>query len=405
MRALSLILSSAFLSMAAFSDASAIPAWARRYNVNCSHCHAPAVPRLNATGIRFRWAGYRMPEDIGQQVTVERVQNYLSVRGRMRYNYAKTEGQPASNSSFAFNDATIFYSGPFGKNYGAVFEFERAAEDNVELVAQIQSAWGTETSYWGFRFGQMHWLLREGLAGFDRPTGISTPLPVNNALTGGGIPFAFGNDQLGGEAYYMAGRNRISAQVLNGINSVGKGDEGDPDTKKDFVITDQYLLDEAGSGITAVGYYGTLLGADAAAPSATSHFWRLGLSASKIVNNFEVMGTVIYGKDSDLPVVGGGAFATPTVSGLGYWVYGGYTLRKGGADAEGSTPLTLFGRYEYADPNSDVSNNAKTRFLFGGVLPVSMPEYLRLALEYTLTTPQGGGLKQHGLSTELMLNF
>jgi hypothetical protein len=391
--------------MAAFSDASAIPAWARRYNVNCSHCHAPAVPRLNATGIRFRWAGFRMPEDIGQQVTVERVQNYISLRGRMRYNYAKTESQPASNSSFAFSDATLFYSGPFGKNYGAVFEFEREAEDNMELVAQLQSAWGTETSYGGLRFGQMHWLLREGLAGFDRPTGISTPLPVSNALTGGGIPFAFGNDQLGGEAYYMFGRNRISAEVLNGINAVGKGDEGDPDTKKDFVITDQYLLDEAGSGITAVGYYGTLVGADSLAPAATSHFWRLAVSANKIVNNFEVMGTVVYGKDSDLPVVGGGAFATPTVSGMGYWVYGGYTLRKGGADAEASAPLTLFGRYEYADPNSDVSNNARTRFVVGGVLPVSMPEYLRLALEYTLTTPQGGGLKQHGLSTELMLNF
>ena len=25
-----------------------IPAWARRYNVNCDFCHAPAAPRLNA---------------------------------------------------------------------------------------------------------------------------------------------------------------------------------------------------------------------------------------------------------------------------------------------------------------------------------------------------------------------
>ena len=28
----------------------AIPAWARRYNMNCSGCHYPAVPRLNEIG-------------------------------------------------------------------------------------------------------------------------------------------------------------------------------------------------------------------------------------------------------------------------------------------------------------------------------------------------------------------
>src|SRR6266511_3510947 len=91
-----------------------IPAWARRYNVNCSHCHTPAVPRLNATGMRFKWAGFRMPEDIVQSGEVQRIQNYISLRARVRYDYAKTEDQPASTSQFSFNDATLFYGGPFG---------------------------------------------------------------------------------------------------------------------------------------------------------------------------------------------------------------------------------------------------------------------------------------------------
>src|SRR6266540_7090048 len=47
-----------------------IPAWARKYNMNCSGCHYPAAPRLNATGIKFRWAGYRMPDAIGENVDV-----------------------------------------------------------------------------------------------------------------------------------------------------------------------------------------------------------------------------------------------------------------------------------------------------------------------------------------------
>jgi hypothetical protein len=388
-----------------------IPAWARRYNVNCSHCHAPAVPRLNETGIRFKWAGYRMPDEIGDPVEVQKIQNYIALRGRMHYDYAKTEGQPTSNSSFSFTDATIFYSGPFGRNYGAVFELEREAENSIELVAHVVSAWGKETSYGGFRAGQMHWLLREGVGGFDRPTGIRTPIPVNNTLTAGGIPFAFSNDQLGVEAYYVRGRNRVSAEVLSGINAEGKGDEGDPDHKKDFVGIDQFLLDDAGSSVMAVGYYGTLQGADALAPSTTSHFWRLSASANKFIQNFEVLGSIVYGKDTDLPVVPGGLFGTPEVKGLGYWFYGGYTFGKAAEEtdttAAAAAPinLTLYGRYEYLDPNTDVDANASRRIVVGAVLPVNLPEYIRLALEYAHDFPQGAALKNNAVTAELMLNF
>ena len=404
MRALSLIISSAFLSVVAFSDASAIPAWARRYNVNCSHCHAPAVPRLNATGVRFRWAGYRMPEDIGQAANVEKVQNYLALRGRMSYAYAKTAGQPASENAFGTPDATIFYAGPFGKNFGAFFELERGAPDDIGLTAQVVGVWGTERNHGGFRAGQMHWSLESGLAGFDRPAGISDPLPVDDRVTAG-VPFSFGAHEIGAEGFYVAGRNRIGVMVLNGFDPNGAGDMGDQDTKKDFVLTEQFLMDEAGSGITGIGYYGTMVGADPLAPTATSHYYRFGLSANKIVKNCEVSGTVVYGKDNDLPVVGGGAFATPKINGLGYFLYGGYTFQKRGTADDPGMPLTVFGRYEYADQNTDVSNDANRRFVAGGVLPVTLPEYLRLALEYTLVAPQGGGPKQHGLAAEMMLNF
>src|SRR5713101_5771652 len=70
----------------AFAKAHAlIPAWARKYNMNCSGCHYPAAPRLNANGMRFKWAGYRMPDEFDESQSVEKVQNYLSVRGRFDY--------------------------------------------------------------------------------------------------------------------------------------------------------------------------------------------------------------------------------------------------------------------------------------------------------------------------------
>ncbi len=373
-----------------------IPAWARRYNKNCNACHSPAVPRLNAYGVRFKWAGYRPPDELGQQVDVEKVQNYLSVRLRTRYAYNKTENQPASNSQFSTEDYTIFYGGPFGKNYGAFFELERAGAE-LELVANVGSAWGKEKSFGGFRIGQFHWLQREGLAGFDRPTGISTASPLGGKITGS-VPFSFNNDQIGAEAYYVAGNNRASVEILNGIDRRGIGDEADTDLKKDFVFIDQYLIDDAGSGITAMGYYGSIVGlVDTVAPSLTSHFWRVGLTANKFVDRFEVMGMVLYGKDLDLPT-GARAFATPENKGMGYWLYGGYMFPK--------NSFTLFGRYEYLDPNTDVANNANRRLVVGGVLPVGLPEYLRLALEGTLDTPQASGApKKYGVTAQLMLNF
>ena len=382
------------------STGHAIPAWARKYNVSCSHCHAPAVPRLNALGIRFRWAGYRMPEEIGEVAKVEKIQDYISIRGRVQYAYEKPEDKPVSTSAFQFSDATFFYSGPFGKNYGAFFELEREPNGEMGLQAHIDAAWGKEKSYGGFKVGYMHWLQRDGVAGFDRPTGLRTPTPHGSALTAKGIPFSFSPDQFGLELYYALGRNRISGQVLNGVNRTGGGGGADVDTKKDFVLTDQFLFDEAGSGVTAVGYYGTLVGADPLAKDATSHFWRVALSANKFIKRFEMLAGVVLGQDTDLPVVTGGAFPKGTVKALGYYGYAGYSILPKGA----SNALTVYTRYETIDPDTDVDTNSKSRFIFGGVLPILRPEHLRLAAEYAKDSPQTGTGKS-AFTLELMVNF
>ena len=86
------------------------------------------------------------------------------------------------------------------------------------------------------------------------------------------------------------------------------------------------------------------------------------------------------------------------MSGAGYWAYGGYTFKK--------SALTLFSRYEVVDPNKDVAKQGSTRFVFGSVLPVSLPEYLRLAAEYTLDTPRmSGEPKTNRLAVQVMFSF
>jgi len=367
-----------------------IPAWARKYNMNCSGCHYPAPPRLNATGMRFKWAGYRMPEDVGEKVDVERIQNYLAVGAEATYEYEKTEGQPATTSGFTLPGVTVWYAGPFGKHYAGFFELAHGPGGEIERIAQFSTVWGKEKTYGGFRFGQMHNFNEWGLAGFDRSVGISTPSPIEDPLTAA-IPFMLGEHALGVEGYYVSGSNRLSAQVLNGVTPEGELAGPDFDTRKDFLVTDQILTDSAGSGIQAMGYYGTLVGLDTLSPGLASHFWRAALSANKIYRGFEVLGGVVIGKDFDLPA------AAPEDKGLGYWFSGQYTFPK--------SALTVFGRYEFVDPNTDASGDANRRLVGGVVLPINLPQYMRWALEYRLDTPQGGGPKTSNITTQFLLNF
>ena len=43
--------------------AQAMPAWARKYNADCSLCHT-TYPRLNRTGYEFKRLGYRFPTEL-----------------------------------------------------------------------------------------------------------------------------------------------------------------------------------------------------------------------------------------------------------------------------------------------------------------------------------------------------
>lgn len=371
-----------------------IPAWARKYNMNCSGCHYPAVPRLNSLGQQFRWAGFRMPNEIGEKVDVDEIKNYISMRGRVRYNYQNPEGAPTT-STFQFSDATLFYSGPFGKNYGGFFELEREAEDEIELVASVQSAWGREGSYRGFRVGQFHWLPRVGVSGFDRPTGISTTRVLANPTTRA-LPFRMSRDQKGLEAYWVAGRNRISAQVLDGINAEGVGDEPDEDTNKDFAVIEQYILDDVASGVAAVGYYGSLdVVADTVTGAAeTAHIIRLGVTANKVWRDYELMAGYLFSRDSDLPT---GRFGAEDVTGHAFFIGAQRFFADNG--------LTLFGRVDWVDPDKDVDDNEALQYVAGLVLPVGLPEYVRLAAEYQLLDRKSTDTQDHRVVLELMLNY
>ena len=397
MRTNLLILAALALGSLDARNAWGIPPWARKYNMNCSGCHYPVVPQLNADGLAFKWAGYRMPDEIGKNAEVKKIEEYLGARGIARYALTKTQGEPADTNAFFFPGVSLFAAGPIGKNFAGFFEFEREPEGTIDLVGQVAAVWGKERGYGGVRFVQGHMLVGGAVAGMDRPIGPLAPLPIGQP-TAAAVPFTFAGDLTGLEASYVIGkRNRTSIGFVNGQLAGGEESEG-LSTKRDAFITNQLIWDDLGGGLTTVGYYGTIAGLDETAPGATSHFYRLAATANKYVGGFNVLGGYVYSKDKDLPVGGGSAFTTPSISGSAYWFSGGYTFPK--------SYCTVYGRYEFLNPDRDASDAGLKRVVFGGVLPVNLPEYLRLGMEYFRDSPRAAGQPyRHGLNAEVQLAF
>jgi hypothetical protein len=384
----------AILLSVAAPDAGAIPAWARKHNVACSNCHYPMPPRLNQAGLQFRWAGYRLPGEIGKSVEVAQISNYLAARGRVQYVYEQDAGEAPRESAFRLADASLFYGGPFGSRHAGFFEIEHS-NDGFGLIVNVLGAWGSPRAYAGFRVGQMRWGPQAGLAGLDRPAGITTPGPISRPLTGG-IPFAFPSSQLGAEVFFVARGNRVSVAMLNGVDSSGGSFGKDADTWKDVVVIDQLLFDDAGSGVILVSYTGTVRGIVPGLPGE-SHFTRLVASANKIVGNLEAMAGVVYGRDWDVPMAIPGGVLLGANTGLGYWFSGQFFPQR---------KVAVYGRYERMDPNTDLAGDAAARVVGGAAMPLGVPQYFKLAAEYWVDLPDGAGRPDtHRIALELMLAF
>jgi hypothetical protein len=166
-------------------DAQAIPAFARKYDMNCNVCHAP-VPRLNPYGERFLENGYQLPgtEDggiIGQkklgELSINDVGNIVGfrVRGQSTFRFADYKasgtqvtgspvvGTPHDKAEFIRPDfVSIFVAGTAYKNVGFYVDIDSIeAVNNGELstnrafltVNNIGSQFGAKN--WGhLRFGR-----------------------------------------------------------------------------------------------------------------------------------------------------------------------------------------------------------------------------------------------------------
>jgi hypothetical protein len=387
-------------------EAQAIPAWTRKYEQPCTMCHYPAVPRLNTLGHKFRQAGFRMPDEFNKDISAENVSHYVAVRGRGRYSYTNFDDENKRDTNeFDWNDTTFFYAGPVGTNYAGFAELEWDAEDEIALVASISGVWGGPDHFTTLRVGQFHTLSRVGFAGFDRPTGISTPSIRSADLTTGGARFTLGADQRGVELAhvfqmgFLPERSRLIAQVTNGVNEAGSGTEGDIDAQKDFLLAIEQILDDRASGFTLIYYSGTYH-SDASDLSVENRigFQRYGGTFAWVLPvGFEVQGGVILSTDEPK------AENTDEINGNAFYV----ELEHYFAPWE----LTALARFDSVDPNDDSeAKDDQTSIITVGVV-MPLQEWLRLAVEGSATTKEkaisgtGEETTDNRIVAEAMINF
>lgn len=432
-------LSAAALVALAAAPAHAIPAWARKYNMNCTGCHYPVVPRLNATGLAFKWAGYRMPNEIGDNQEVKKIEEYLAAQGIAQYVYAGTRGRGADVNGTSVPSASLYAAGPIGRYFGTFLQFERTP-DEVDLVAQLNGVVGNEDTFGGLRIGTGHALLGGMVAGFDRPTGVLAPLPLSTPITAA-VPFRFTADAVGLDGWVVLGaRNRLGVQVLNSqLPAQPAG--GTSVTRRDYVLSNQFIWGRHGDGVTTTAFLGQMTGVDSAASAVTSRYYRLAASANRWVRNVELGGGYVYGRDTRLPV-GADLFARSRLTGNGYWASGLYAVPKSlvsvytrfegvrpqqGARVEDSpiiagqragvepSPRPATTRAVAArDPGADAGTDplaallagGARRYVLGTVIPLNVPQYFRFTLEGFVLDPRPAGLPpRRGVTAEVQLNF
>lgn len=246
-----------------------MPMFARKYKMACSDCHdALTFPRLNKVGYKFRRAGFRMPEQIGQdELTDYNLSDAFSARIQARYTVSHTsDDRTAASTSktsntFEMREITLYpITGSFMKYFASETEMSFAPDEPTELEnAYLRGVHGNQNSWFEARIGLWHPF--EGFGGSDRPLGQSRPFfetqganQVQDTLVR-----IWGIDQVGAEVGGQLQDTSLSIAVHNGLNTeveggnvVGVGITPDQDQQKDVLVFFNQILGDT-TGVSA--YY------------------------------------------------------------------------------------------------------------------------------------------------------
>jgi hypothetical protein len=350
-----------FTSVVLTTSTSAMPMFARKYNVPCSTCHTTA-PRLNETGYRFRAAGFRMPEEIGRTSGEPfDILDYFSGRFQFRTGATRTKVGPLTTT----NQQTLVQAmelypltGSWGKYFSSNIKITFAPVSSPavaieNLYGKVNS--GTERRFFSVRAGVFH--PYDGYGASDSPATISRPLfqtiPAN--LDQSTFFVTWGFDESGAEVGFDSGHTSIRAAVLSGAvvsqeggrfsataGPLAKPSAGPTYNAPDFQLFVNHVLNPKGGGLSFQYYHGNL----SLPITGTQNFFRNNFDRAAIYASYPVrkrlhlFGAYQYGRDH--------AFNKATFSSAGTFVEAAVPIK--GMTAAGV-------RYDWFDPARPKANN------------------------------------------------
>jgi len=309
-----------FLSLLA-GDVFAIPAFARRYDVDCTFCHQ-IFPKLNRTGERFKERGYRLENEDAFEGSAWIAS--APVSGRLFGTRSMPEGRDAQNIGYL----KILSAGNLGSklSYWVDDAWLRAGGGTTHI--EPDNAW-VRVDFKAA--GKLY--AKAGRFELDLPfTQTRTPhlLPysiygVNTGLESDSIGLYQQGIELGGEF----GTTHVSAALVQGRNNQGTVDlaessgTGDPG-KFDGNVFLRVSKRRATSRFGAFSYIGrndlvALLNATRVGV-AKDRIFRIGVDGNGWISRFNVYGLAMYGSNSNSVL----SLSSPTGTGQSLGFAGGF---------------------------------------------------------------------------------
>jgi hypothetical protein len=339
-------------------ECSAMPMFARRYNVPCSTCHT-SPPRLNETGYRFRAAGFRMPEELGQATEVStKLSDHIGFRLQPRVDVIHSAIGPLTKNE---SDVELFASegylwyGPISKHFSASAKLTFWPDESNEtelherLEGTLRFDYGSADNFIDIRAGVPHPV--EGFGGSESYSVSNSKPFIEDLRTANFNQDTFftplGLHQMALSVGYYHKRTTIKGSILSGMRLLVGDDDNElkpfgrkePLTKAtrgshggpDFQIFFNQILHPDGGNVSVYYYDGRsslprldllpshqpsdsfdeathLTKAEAeTVPFFKSNFRRLALYAGYPIRKVSFLGGVQYGTDT---IGSGGRFSS-----------------------------------------------------------------------------------------------
>jgi hypothetical protein len=380
----------------------AIPAWSRGEGTSCSSCHATPTWQLTNVGLDFLRNGHRN-DPLKYKAKGQTLENYISLVWKGRFITDQLDGDRTGNAStqkpktnFEQHSFSLYTGGALNERFSYFTELYLSENTGATSGSNVTQGDAARKKL-AEAFIQYNHPVRDGefiavRAGEILPEilhvfGVGArsieqrAVVLNESLAGNTNTYRPFSRQQGIDVKYNAKHYELSAGLVNGSDT-STTNSIDADSHKDWYASALYMLDEQESAVGAFHYNGQFANYTTKQDFSTpllyrNDYSRTGLLGRFIRDNWRAVGVYFMGEE------------TVNATGAKADNQGFYAL----LDYNFSEKLGAFARYDYLDPNTDLSRNEVSQIIFGfdGLLYSTLRSGARWQVEFSQKETYLGG--------------